>query len=119
VLGEKKSLYQYVTRLTTTERNRIMNKDKQEILDAIMDEFNFHSVHEVMEHLNWRWGLEDVPTVGELRKCARKLLKRVLTDKDVTFSATGGFRAQGNQEKDWARLSFELESWEADNEEDS
>jgi len=65
----------------------------QEQIDTIMDNFNFHRVHLVMEALDWTWhstdGTPDEPT---LRARSRTLLKE-LASSNNTLHATGGFTA--------------------------
>lgn len=75
----------------------------QDIVDEIMDNFDFDKVVSVMEKLNWKWatdeGTVEVPDVSAVRKMARKLLKNVTfkqTGKEgnfESFNACGGFEA--------------------------
>lgn len=107
------------------------SKEKlQEKIDYIMDSFDFHKVHKVMETLNWTWvsGPEtnfrmEVPDEFELRRSARRLFNSLLTafaDADRGNVATGGFECSFRiyeDEKDendmlGLRLAFVLEDIE-------
>ena len=60
-----------------------MTQQQQDAIDSIMDYFKFEQVRQVMELLNWEWqdAEEGIPTVPELRKQARRLLKMSLKEK--------------------------------------
>jgi hypothetical protein len=70
-----------------------MTEKEQELIDEIMDHFNFDKVAKVMTFLEWKWiSAEDgIPSVGEIRQSARRLLKDAIKNK--TTIGTGGFRA--------------------------
>ena len=71
-----------------------MQTDERDIIEDILDEFDFGKVHQVMEHLNWIWHDSDgVPTLGQLRKRARSLMKTCIGHAEYT-TATGGLRVQ-------------------------
>jgi hypothetical protein len=86
-----------------------------EQIESILDEFDFYKVQKVMQALNWNWATSNVengtPTISELRKTARHLLKDVA---DVTLGyskiGTGGFYAQRDSEG-CLTLSFTVEEW--------
>ena len=94
-----------------------MNKDENEIIEDILDEFDFDKVHKVMEFLNWGWTdggrpLE-VPTVGQLRKRARYLMKSCI-GKENTYTATGGLwvRKETYDALPYYQLQFVISSWD-------
>lgn len=96
------------------------NKTGQEDIDYILDNFNFERVKKVMDILDWEWydAEEGVPSIIELRTCARRLLKEVLskgikTKKDTQIS-TGGFRASYYKEEDLLELEFIVENVDND-----
>ena len=70
---------------------------EEQIIDDILDEFDFTKVLNVMEHLEWKWGgisgPPEVPSLGQLRKCARSLMKNCL-GHETYITATGGFHVQ-------------------------
>lgn len=84
----------------------------QELIDKIMDEFNFERVHKAMVALNWEWsGSDGVPTIGELRRQARQLLKELTNNKNRVVG-TGGFYAY--QDFETVGLRFELSRYETE-----
>ena len=95
----------------------------QELIDEIMDWFDFEKVHKVMTTLDWKWGDdESVPTIPELRKQTRELMKMALIGLSNNFeeksysAATGGFEATAFLVKDDSRileLKFVFSEWTA------
>jgi hypothetical protein len=95
----------------------------QELIDEIMDWFDFEQVHKVMTALDWKWGdAESVPTMPELRKQARELMKTALIGLSNNFeeknysAATGGFEVTAFLEEDDVRildLKFIVSEWTA------
>lgn len=82
----------------------------QELIDNILDEFDFERVHKAMVALNWQWHNTDgVPTIGDLRRTARDLLRTVVQDNHVMVGS-GGFYA--HKENDVLGLRFEVASYE-------
>lgn len=76
----------------------------------ILKNFDFEKVHEVMNHLNWVWYNENerkVPTVKELKKTAKELIKEI-KKLDVDVISTGGFEVR--KDEDAIILQFVLES---------
>lgn len=77
----------------------------EDMIDEIMEEFNFSKVQDAMFHLNWRWASEynRTPNIDELRERAQELLESAAelrlgeyidTHHEVgIISATGGFKA--------------------------
>lgn len=100
----------------------LQSKHYDLIMDCL-DEFDFDRVHKVMFFLDWKYSdSNDVPTVQELRKNARKYLQEVLIGAierknvgDEYITATGGFRYEAKLYPDdyvWLRMAFEIESWD-------
>lgn len=96
-------------------------------IEEILDEFDFGKVHNVITHLGWTWHGKDIPTVGDLRRTARRLLWEVVENSSdrglpYRYAATGGFYAHANEGADakghWVRLrlAFEVTDWESDDE---
>lgn len=90
-----------------------------EDIDYILDYFDFEKVKQVMDCLEWYWHSSEngVPSIGELRKCARRLLKEVLEEgmkskKSIILHATGGFKATYHK----GELSLEFIVTEGSNE---
>ena len=64
------------------------------MIDEILDEFDFEKVHRVMQALNWKWqSSPDVPSIADLRRMARSLLKQVVESKGLHSVGSGGFTA--------------------------
>ena len=102
-------------------------KSKSEMIEDMMDNFDFSRVAKCMKALNWKWhdveGAVDVPEEHSIRKEARKLMNGV---KDVchhsTFiTGTGGFYVQcwyapesPNKNKlEAMELTFVVAEWDA------
>lgn len=72
-----------------------MKEDKKkEIINEIIDEFNFKKCVDYMSKSNWTYGLDgEKVTINDLKRVARKLLEDLLDDDELIFSSTGGFSA--------------------------
>jgi len=83
----------------------------KELIEKIIEDFNFEEVHEAMQAENWTWaryGDPGVPSISELKSCARELLEEA-SKMDVDCSTgTGGFRATKIGSKDFGE-GLELE----------
>ena len=101
-----------------------MTITQQELIDEILDQFDFQKVKEVMDALNWRWAMGTealVPDIPELRKKARELLWDVIRSKDRNrMIKTGGLVVEkqepiyrGNRifKDGTLELRFEVTSW--------
>lgn len=85
---------------------------KEEVIEKVLDEFDFYRVKKVMDVLDWQWwdAAEGVPSVSELRKKARSLLVQSFDNYPTFRLKTGGFSVENRDEV--LSLSFELEDWE-------
>ena len=93
-------------------------KDKQEQIDEIMDTFDFEKVYQVMRTMGITWGDEITPSVIEIKKAARRLLKDVFLLLEsghvaVVAASFGGFRAEMDRNTGTISLEFVLERAEA------
>lgn len=91
-------------------------KTVQEMIDGCMDNFDFDKVALTMGALKWKWFDVGIPTVYDLRVCARDLLKYVVARKCYKVS-TGGFQAIAHIEDGEIyslELKFVVSSWEED-----
>lgn len=102
-------------------------KSKNEMIDNIMDNFDFGRVAKTMEALNWKWVMsvpDEVPQEHDIRKAARKLLKSVPDTfiKDSYCTGTGGLYVQAwyeNTDLVLMELTFVVADWRVDvNDED-
>lgn len=67
--------------------------NERDIIDDILDNFDFEKVKKTMELLNWTWvDSTGVPSIPELRKRARSLLLECSEHGECT-AATGGLWA--------------------------
>lgn len=88
----------------------------QQKIDEILDNFDFEHVHRAMLALNWTWySTIAVPSIADLRKKARELLKQLIA-KDLSEIGTGGLRAE--KRGDFLRLSFVVADWNVESEHD-
>jgi len=75
--------------------------------DDIVNNFNFHKVHQAMTVLEWSWYSTDgVPNHAQLITEAMRLCSSAY-EACLTVSS-GGFRAEYNQDADSLRLSFTI-----------
>lgn len=92
----------------------------QQMIDEVMDSFDFGKVAAVMEFLGWEWGCEDnrtsVPDERTIRKEARRVMSRVIEDNQgdgesciVCGGLVAMFRGAPNG---YLRLSLEIEDYE-------
>ena len=65
----------------------------QEKIDYVLDEFDFEKCQKCMTELNWTWtnsiAENGIPTIGEMRRFARRLLLEVYGNKDKEISSGG------------------------------
>ena len=81
---------------------------RQEQIDDIMDSFDFDAVSKCMVLLEWGWASSEgkVPNIFEIKKEARRLLRRV----DVGSINTGGFKV-AIDEDNCLTLEFIVDDW--------
>ena len=101
----------------------------EDMIDEIMEEFNFSKVESVMYHLNWKWASEykRTPNIDELRERAQELLESAAKSRLGDFieqhhelgiiNATGGFKAtawcnEAKTEITGLRLEFIVADWD-------
>jgi hypothetical protein len=84
---------------------------KEEVIEKVLDEFDFYRVKKVMDAIDWQWwdAAEGVPSIAELRRKARELLNYSFENYPTRLK-TGGFCVENKDEV--LSLSFELVEWE-------
>ena len=102
-------------------------KDIDDMIKDIMDEFDFDKVERVMESLNWKWRGE-TPTLYDLREEALRLLRGAAKSRlgnfknehhDVAIiNACGGFEAKAYCDENKTKitgldLEFVITSWDS------
>ena len=89
-----------------------MNKNKQAIIDEVMDSLQFEKIHKVMKFLNWKWMPENrIPKIYELRPFVRNLIN-TLIDKNLVEIQQGGFRVRKDNES--IIVTFEVDFLEVE-----
>ena len=95
---------------------------KQELIDEVMDNFDFGKVAKAMKALGWVWATTDfdVPEEPDIRKQVRELLNKaydgaISKEGDYT-TGTGGFEAAYEIDYKVLSLKFIVSSWETDGE---
>lgn len=90
----------------------------QEVIDEVLDNFDFEKVEKVMNAIHWRWAMSEepdgIPTIAEMRKTARKLLKDLSVykkEENINQTGTGGFYAE-IIDNEVVQLRFEVTSVE-------
>ena len=90
----------------------MITQKQQELIDDIMDNFDFEKVHKVMTFLNWKWAMLDgyaIPSISDIRSRARDRLKTVLLEK-YGYCESGGLVAR-KYDDGTISLEFKIESW--------
>jgi hypothetical protein len=83
-------------------------KIKQELIDEVMDNFDFAKVQRAMRLLNWTWHDVGIPKEYDLKVTVRDLIKS-LESENCNEIATGGFIVRYNN--NCLRVIFSLEEW--------
>ena len=102
-------------------------KDVDDMIKDILNEFDFDRVYEAMDALDWKWRGE-IPSLYDLRETAESLLRGAAenrlgrfkdTHHDVAIiNATGGFEARAFCNEDKTKitgldLAFVVTSWDS------
>ena len=108
------------------------NKTKEELINEVLDNFDFDKVHKVMTFLDWKWvncseGTCEVPSISRMIRTVQRYLSQAYDglasnkhDSNEYMLGSGGFEI-------WAKrfpvgldkpdilltLNFNLASWEA------
>jgi hypothetical protein len=93
-----------------------MTEQEFEAIGKIMDTFDFGRVHKVMVALDWKWiSIDDgmrVPDECEIRTEARRLLTRVIKEKNSIATAGFWVTYHNNDDVKWVDLKFVVEHWD-------
>lgn len=107
-----------------------INNKEQELVDEIMEGFNFRNTHHAMTLLRWRWvhsqEMNGIPSLQEIKESARKRIENAIecakecerpNPERGYFSSSGGFKATVwiNRYKQITNieLQFILNEWQA------
>ena len=94
-----------------------MTITQQQLIDEILDQFDFEKVKEVMDALDWKWGMGKwgtgtealVPDIPELRKQSREMLWDLVHSKNRMIK-TGGLVVEKHDDGT-LELRFEVTAW--------
>jgi len=106
-----------------------MKDPVNQMIDKILDEFNFARVHKAMVALDWKWaGCENkIPSIESLRNEAHRLLRGAANSRLYEFkhehwlegiqNSTGGFQAMAWCSEDKTKivrldLKFVVTEWD-------
>ena len=108
------------------------NKTKEELINEVLDNFDFDKVHKTMTFLDWKWvsyseGTCEVPSISRMIRTAQQYLEmaydgleKIDHNEHSYMVGSGGFDAQakrypaGLDKPDiLLTLSFNLAQWEA------
>ena len=91
-----------------------LTKFEKKLIDKILENFDFDKVHQYMVSVDWKWfSVDRVPTVYDLIKESKRLLKEVCKRDAVSISTGGLFveRYCENGETFSLELSFRIDSF--------
>lgn len=109
-----------------------MARNRYDMINEVIANFDFERVHEAMVALNWKWfDLADVPSINDLKESAYQRLSDAIkqaVDRNNTehqdigwISNSGGLKATAWRDEDYKLAKIQLEfivtDWDADNEE--
>jgi hypothetical protein len=100
-------------------------KIEEELIDEVLEQFNFGKCKSVMDHLRWGWGFDNqVPTIQELKKSARNRINTAIegikSDKTHSYRETYTCSSGGLKASVWKnrygrisdiQLEFVLTDW--------
>lgn len=85
-----------------------------DIIDDILDNFDFERVKKTMDALDWAWfSTGGIPSVSDIRREARRLLRECMKTKEIRIS-TGGLTARREEieGKTYYSLEFVVTEWD-------
>ena len=124
---EVKLLHALLGKMIDQPQKRVYIDPVNQMIDKILDEFNFAKVQNAMFALDWKWAGIGVPTIDQLRNEAHRLLKGAANSRLYEFkdehwlegiqNSTGGFEAVAWCDENKTKiirleLKFVLTSWD-------
>ena len=85
-----------------------LTEGQRNSIDEIMDNFDFSRVKKTMDALEWEWVGIGIPTEGEIRSKARRMLKDCMMHR-CGYLSTGGFTVEYKSYTSEISLRFEIE----------
>jgi len=104
-----------------------MKKSREQLIDEIVENFNWDKVYRTMEALSWTWvdSGGETPSTGKLITIATRLLRDAYDGAEeeqyTNLIGTGGFEAVCHVDEDGIyrlELRFVVTSWDVDIEND-
>ena len=124
---EVKLLHALLGKMIDQPQKRVYIDPVNQMINTILDEFNFAKVQNAMFTLDWKWAGIGVPTIDQLRNEAHRLLKGAANSRLYEFkhehwlegiqNSTGGFEAMAWCDENKTKiirleLKFVLTSWD-------
>ena len=124
---EVKLLHALLGKMIDQPQKRVYIDPVNQMIDNILDEFNFARVQNAMFTLDWKWAGIGVPTLDQLRNEAHRLLKGAVNSRLDEFkdehwlegiqNSTGGFEAMAWCDENKTKiirleLKFIVTSWD-------
>jgi hypothetical protein len=105
---------------------------EQRMIDEVIENFNFLRCYKVMNHLNWKWGNEGIPTIDRLKESAVERIRSAMdnvkdkenkiSSSDFSSVSSGGHKATAWKNRyghiEGVRLEFVLTEWDSDGDDD-
>ena len=105
-----------------------MKKNREQLIDEIVENFNWDKVYRTMDALGWTWidSEGETPSIVKLITTATRLLRDAfdgaVKEQQTYLSGTGGFEAvcymDGEDDMYRLELRFVVASWDVDIEND-
>jgi len=102
------------------------SEKEQNLIDEIIENFDFEKCHLAMKSLDWTWGFENItPSIERLKESAKdrlisamELAKKDKCSKSTYFSSSGGLKGNAWVNRyghiEGIRLEFVLTDWDSD-----
>jgi len=128
---ELQTLHTLLGKALEQPKQKVYLDPVNQMVDEIMEEFNFAKVHKAMVALDWKWAGSEykIPSIESLRNEAKHLLRGAAESRLTQFknehwelgiiNSTGGFSATAYCDKDKTKitslsLQFVVEEWDAE-----
>jgi hypothetical protein len=126
-LEELMQLQSLLNKMNPTPTEKVYLDPTNQMIDKILDEFNFAKVQNAMFALDWKWSGIGVPTLDQLRNEAHRLLRGAANSRLYEFkhehwlegiqNSTGGFQAMAWCSEDKTKivrldLKFIVTEWD-------
>ncbi len=128
---EVKLLHSLLGKMLEEPKQKVYLDPVNQMIDKILDEFNFARVHKAMVALDWKWASSKsyIPSMDDLRETAESLLRGAAESRLGDYkgehwelgiiNGTGGFQATAYCDEDKTKiialdLSFVVTSWDTE-----